>query len=721
MRPLRPFVVATVLTMTLLGPTFGQTEAAKPTQAEALVFGDVTRNGVYQFSFDSTPSAADIVKGAGGFDEGAVNIRVIRGGQQVALAARLEPNQKSDFIISNGDIVFVSSEKKLAAPTRGERIRVAVIHPEKAPLLPVVYTNTTVGALLAHKSLQWQNSGFRLIRTHPLAARGPVTKDTTFMPGDVLMIEPSATANRSEAPPATVQTNLPTLNSPKDPETARAATPIITAKPAIFTPDESAQPTVIQTGQSGSESPEPAMANYGGVDSSPAANATRVAPPLLPPAAPSGAEPSVPTLPMPSGTPPATVDNTDLNQDPWLTNTPLKATTTNLQQPVPSETEKELDARINASIPAFNASTSASTPPVTDMANYGSTANYGSATTEPSSDTAPKPPAETGPGTIPLPSELKTETANAGSGATIWYVAGLIGALLVVLGAWVYGSRALAEGPQLRMGKAPQKRPIKKRVKTVTQAPLNGTQPQQVPESSKPPAPVLKPIVPQTGAPAAAAPQPVRQSVVPLSELKPADIAASQLPLGAQPAPPQAPMPVAQVPVAPTTVAPTPVPQPIAPLVPVSEAPVAQDPAAQPTVPMAQMPLPQTPAAPITPASQPLTMSIPMPQPPAQQTEPEIAALPAQTMAAAPLAQPEPIPTPDTQTTRILDALVNNSIPITEQPVQLPTHLEFFGDSQGPRQLRVDPGHTTLKGPHMGLKAGLGSKQTNQASSGELT
>ncbi len=86
--------------------------------------------------------------------------------------------------------------------------------------------------------------------------------------------------------------------------------------------------------------------------------------------------------------------------------------------------------------------------------------------------------------------------------------------------------------------------------------------------------------------------------------------------------------------------------------------------------------------------------------------------------AAAVPSQPEPIPVPDTQTTRILDALVNNAVPVTEATVQLPTHLEFFGDSQGPRQLRIDPGQSTLRGPHLGLKAGLESKQTTQTSDG---
>ena len=72
---------------------------------------------------------------------------------------------------------------------------------------------------------------------------------------------------------------------------------------------------------------------------------------------------------------------------------------------------------------------------------------------------------------------------------------------------------------------------------------------------------------------------------------------------------------------------------------------------------------------------------------------------------------------PDTNTTRILDALINNSIPINEQPVQLPAHLEFYGDSNGPKQLRIDPPQTALRGPHIGHRAGVNQPQQQSSSS----
>ena len=68
---------------------------------------------------------------------------------------------------------------------------------------------------------------------------------------------------------------------------------------------------------------------------------------------------------------------------------------------------------------------------------------------------------------------------------------------------------------------------------------------------------------------------------------------------------------------------------------------------------------------------------------------------------------PEPIPVPDTATTRILDALVSNSLPVVEDTVQLPTHLEFFGDSQGPRRLRIDPAQPALRGPHTAVRSSV--------------
>jgi hypothetical protein len=66
----------------------------------------------------------------------------------------------------------------------------------------------------------------------------------------------------------------------------------------------------------------------------------------------------------------------------------------------------------------------------------------------------------------------------------------------------------------------------------------------------------------------------------------------------------------------------------------------------------------------------------------------------------------EPVPVPNTSTTRILDALINNSIPVSEQPVELPMHLDFFGDSSGPKQLRIDPAQPVLRGPHTNMSAG---------------
>ena len=668
-----------------------QSEKPQTVATEVLVFGDVAKSGVYQLPTGTAVSASALLENQeiSAFTNGPINIRVIRNGQKVALAARLEQNQKSDFRLLTGDVVFVHSVKKLTTPDADSRAKVAVIHPDKVPLFVTVNSGTTIDQLLSHKALQWQNNAFRLIRTHPRAVRETVTKKTALMAGDVLFVERAAAA---DVKPITrepvVSPPLPVLTAPPTSTTEDKAADPPAAATAHYAPEAgTAQPTVVQTGQETPQQlkPEPVMANYGAVDGTISdqtpGNGTQPPPtiPTLPPAAPAANRSTVPPIAVP---PADTSTAPSLNRDPWETDPPLNATTANLQNPAATQTTSELDARINSSIPAFNASSTLSpAPPVGDTANYGSTPQA------PQSQAAPNQTAPAAPGTIPLPSELATETSASKSGATMWYVAGLIGALFVVLGAWIYGSRALAEGPQLRSAAAPQKRPIKKRVQTVSQAPLDGTQ--ASPHMDRPPTPVLKPIVPQAAPatiPVATQPnvQPIPQSAVPLSQL---------------PASPPAP-PIGQpnaTPRTPPTATPTPVPQPAG-RTPVARAPVTSIPISQP-VPATMNP--QSVAAVPNPATA---------VPAAARTVQATKAVPS---------QPEPIPVPDTQTTRVLDALVNNAVPVTEAPVQLPTHLEFFGDSQGPRQLRIDPGQPTLRGPHLGLKAGLESKQTTQTSRGD--
>ena len=668
MRPSTFLLFAVALTLTPWTSATGQSDRPNARMAEVVVFGDVTKSSVVTFPLDTPTNAAELVKGTGGFKSGAVNVRVIRGGQQVVLATRLEPGQKSDFRIANGDIVYVHSAKAPTSPAEGSPVPILVIHPERLPMFSTVYAKRTpISALLADGRLNWQNHGFRLIRTHPLASRDEPTAETTFMPGDVLFVDrmprvEAASATKPEQAPS-VAPALPTLTSP---QTTQAAP----AEPAVFVPDSQPGTGVVQTAQEGP--PEPVTANYGGIDTAPVtAAAPPKLPPAIPPAAPLAAQPiATPTTApqMPSSVP-------LLDRDPWETGPALNATTATMQNQAVTATASELEARINSSIPAFNASsTTAPAPPVSDMANYGTVA----AASEPETNAETAPASSS---TIPLPSELAAKTENSDSGATMWYVAGLIGALFIVLGAWVYGSRALAEAPQLRSAAAPQKRPIKKRVQTVTQAPLQGSP--DAPTATKPPTPVLKPIVPQASAPTATqpVPQPIPQSVVPLSELS-----------AAPPA-----NPIAQPGMASSQPVPAPLPQPITPgptPIPAASAPAMSPAKYVPAVAMDAVPNSAPQAAPMAAAVQSPTTAIPT--------------------------TPEPIPVPDTQTTRVLDALVNNSIPVTETPVQLPTHLEFFGDSQGPQQLRIDPGHATLRGPHMGLKAGLESKQTTQQSQGEL-
>jgi hypothetical protein len=48
---------------------------------------------------------------------------------------------------------------------------------------------------------------------------------------------------------------------------------------------------------------------------------------------------------------------------------------------------------------------------------------------------------------------------------------------------------------------------------------------------------------------------------------------------------------------------------------------------------------------------------------------------------------------------RVLDALINNELPLTEETFQLPLTLEFYGRPTGPIKIRIDAAHQ-LSGPH---------------------
>jgi len=48
---------------------------------------------------------------------------------------------------------------------------------------------------------------------------------------------------------------------------------------------------------------------------------------------------------------------------------------------------------------------------------------------------------------------------------------------------------------------------------------------------------------------------------------------------------------------------------------------------------------------------------------------------------------------------RVLDALINNELPLTEETFELPLTLEFYGRPTGPIKIRIDAAHQ-LSGPH---------------------
>ncbi len=47
----------------------------------------------------------------------------------------------------------------------------------------------------------------------------------------------------------------------------------------------------------------------------------------------------------------------------------------------------------------------------------------------------------------------------------------------------------------------------------------------------------------------------------------------------------------------------------------------------------------------------------------------------------------------------VLDALINDHLPLIEEPIHLPSRLKFYGRPSGPRKIRLDAGHP-ITGPH---------------------
>jgi hypothetical protein len=626
---------------------------APATGTEVLVFGDVGKPGLYVAPQAITVSG--VIEKANGLSCKSANARIVRvgaNGAQVAWAAHLAPGQPSTEPLRTGDILVIHSLDRMAGQKQPP-LNVAIINSQYLPMFVDLEPNGGVKAsdVMGDKDINLAGRNFEIIRTNPRAVPVQPNVDAVLMHGDLLMVGEKTSVQTPQL--RTVQSQVRTVSQEFQ------SAPTLPAPGTLLVPisQESSQ-------QIDDTEPVAVPANYGSLPPTPQANmgnplggqmGNQFAPGMSQPMTPHGVtQPPMPAA-MNDVTDPLSIDPFGSNprMDPGAGMTPPAGMPGTMQN-VPGSMQPPTQP--NLTMPGYNNIS----PEASGMNAYGVPMPNGSETKAGYPQTADASDSSEQAAALPLPSELDSASViDDDSNATMWYVAGLGGALLLVLGAWVYGSKAVAESPQIN--EARYKRPVSARhSEKVKHPPVSASMPNlptavQQPVVPKPEKPTIKSIEPAATAPVA--PAPVQQPV-------------------ATPAPP-APQP--EMPVPPAVTKQAPLRQPIA---------VAQQ--AGNSFNSISLPVGQP------------TVSAPVQQPVVQQ----------------PAVQPapsEPIPVPDTSTTRVLDALINNSIPITEQPVQLPVHLEFYGDSSGPKNLRFDPPQTGLRGHHLNARTGSGQQQTTSS------
>ena len=598
----------------------------------------------------------DFVSQVGGFSAGTVNVRLVRD-EKVAWGGLVSKGQPGDFKVTHGDIVVVHSLERLSGRRQQSGkpgvVEVTIINPQTRPLIVELEEGkVTAGDILHDENVRLGDRVFRIIRTNPKAV--PVVGDarTILQHGDIVIVrgESVSTVARTLPPRVELASQQVVTDVPALPEGGPLLIPV---SDQTVTPQEDEVPLDLD-----STPPVPVAANYGGVPSVPGMVGQ---PPE--PAAPQIGSPQPPT----SFVPPATTQDQDLmNTDPWMLGQQQQAIQTP-GLPAPGTFQSGDQPPVGADIPPFNSQPGYnSTQPPGYAAASGLPGGQNGLTPRPPVGQVPPATEQPTTSSLPLPSELDAVVEES-SNSTMWYVAGLAGALFLVLGAWVYGSRAMADTPQV--GPDPYKRPVSRRHSSTVKHPPVADGPGIVPPTvrmpviEKPKAPTIKPITAATGAIAGTA----AAAVASLSQ-------------PAVPTPPPAPEPK-----------PVPTPQPV-----VQSVPEPKPVPVKPPVSYDPPPPPVTYHAPVQPVRQTMA-AVQQPSVPAIDPEPEV----------------EPVPVPDTSTTRILDALINNSVPVSEEPVQLPMHLDFFGDSSGPKQLRIDPAQPVLRGPHTNISAER-NRQTQQ-------
>jgi hypothetical protein len=624
---------------------------------EVLIFGDVPATGVFKVPGEVVVN--EFVDLAGGVSAGTVNVRLVRD-EKIAWGGLVSKGQPGDFKVAHGDIVVVHSLERLSGRRQQNGkpnvVQVTIINPRTRPLIvDLEEGKVTAGDVLNDKDVRLGDRAFRIIRTDPKTV--PIVGDarTILHHGDIVMVRDAAVETAAMPGPAQVAqaSNQEVIDVPALPGNGPLLIPV---SDQIITPQED-EPAPADT------APVPVAANYGGL-------AGMVGQPPQP-AAPEITSPQPPASFVPPG---ATQDQDLMNTDPWmLGKQPLQ--TPGLPAPDTFQPGSGQPS-VGTEIPPFNPQPGYNAPS-SQSAYNGQPSGYPAASGLPGGQNGltPRPPAGPAPAatqqstnsSLPLPSELDAVVEES-SNSTMWYVAGLAGALFLVLGAWVYGSRAMADSPQV--GLDPYKRPVSRRHSSTVKHPPVADGPgiappaERKPVIKKPKAPTIKPITAATGAIAGTAA---------------AAVASFTHPEAVKPTPPPAPEPK-----------PIPTPQPVIESV-LEPEPLPDYVPVKPPVSYEPPTLPVTYHAPPEPVRQSLA-ALQGPSVPAIDPKPE--------------PEVEPVPVPNTSTTRILDALINNSIPVSEQPVELPMHLDFFGDSSGPKQLRIDPAQPVLRGPHTNMSAG---------------
>ncbi|MFK7818217.1 MAG: hypothetical protein AB8G99_05845 [Planctomycetaceae bacterium] len=657
------------MTLALLLLLGGVCSAQSSNESQVLVFGDVSKPGLYVEP--QAASVSSLIARANGLSCKTANARIIRVGEkgaQVVWAAHLSQGQPCTEKLTTGDILVVHSLDRMAGQKQPP-MNVAVINSELLPLFVDLEPGAGVKAsdVMADKNVNLAGRRFEVVRTNPQAIPVQPNVDAVLMHGDLLMVGQKLSTLTSSSQIRTVSQEVP--GPPAFPGPGKLSVPMS---------DSSIQGVSQQTDDT---EPIPVEANYGALPPlPPTPNNNQMNQGFNSPMTPQGVtQPPVPASPGNVTDP--------LSIDPFAS-----PSGNNMMQPpagmqAPAGMQPPL---ANPGMPGYNNMQ----PGVPGMTNpYGTQMpnSSGSVTTSGYPQTADNSATETDASALPLPSELDSAAViDDSSNATMWYVAGLGAALLLVLGAWVYGSRAVAESPQI--DKARYKRPVSARhSEKIKHPPVSASMPTASPATSQPAAakpakPTIKSIAsaatPTTPtAPTAPVAQPAAPPVQPIQQ---------SMPQQPQAAPVAASVPQPAM------------PTPSAPVQQTAYMPQTQTPVQQPIAPPAR-PVQSVAATPRQPVQSFESLSLPVSQAPLT--------APAQT-AAVPPAAAEPIPVPDTSTTQVLDALINNSIPITEQPVQLPVHLEFYGDSSGPKHLRFDPPENALRGHHLGARAGAGQKQT---------